>query len=132
VRVVLDTNVFVAAVVADGLCRDLVRVRVLPHTIITSEPLLRELRATLRNKFAADPDELPLLPQLNEEAEIVRPARLREPLCRDKDDDVVLATPLAGKADIIVTGDDDLLVLKAVRGIRILSPRQFLELLDRR
>ena len=130
-RVVLDTNVLVAAVVADGLCRDLVRVRVLPHAIITSEPLLRELRATLRNKFAADPDELPLLSQLNEEAEIVRPARLRERVYRDKNDDVVLATALAGKADVIVTGDDGLLVLKAFRRVRILSPRQFLELLDR-
>ena len=60
----------------------------------------------------------------------------RQPLparvCRDKNDDVVLATALAGKADVIVTGDDDLLVLKTFRGIRILSPRQFLELLDRR
>ena len=131
-RVVLDTNVLVAAVVADGLCRDLVRVRVLPHSIITSEPLFRELRATLRSKFAADPDELPLLSQLNDEAEIVRPARLRERVCRDKDDDVVLATAVAGMADVIVTGDDDLLVLKEFRGIRILSPRRFLELLDRR
>jgi uncharacterized protein len=132
VRVVLDTDVFVAAVVADGLCRDLVRVRVLPHTIIMSEPLLRELRATLRNKFAADPDELSLLSQLNEEAEIVRPARLRERVCRDKGDDVVLATALAGKADVIVTGDHDLLALNEFREIRILSPRRFLELLDRR
>jgi len=132
VRVVLDTNVFVAAVVADGLCRDLVRVRVLQHTIITSEQLLRELRITLRNRFAVDPDELPMLSQLNEEAEIVTPARFRERVCRDKDDDVVLATALAGKADVIVTGDDDLLVLEAFRGTRILSPRRFLELLDRR
>jgi len=44
----------------------------------------------------------------------------------------VLATALAGKADMIVTGDEDLLVLKEFRGIRILSPRQFLEILDRR
>ena len=130
-RVVLDTNVFIAAVVADGLCRDLVRVRVLQHTLITSEPLLHELRTISRAKFAVDPVELPLLEQLNEEAEIVTPAELRGRVCRDKDDDVVLATALAGKADVIVTGDDDLLVLKKFRGIEILSPRQFLELLDR-
>jgi uncharacterized protein len=105
---------------------------VLPQAIITSEPLLRELRTTLRTKFATDPDELPLLSQLNEEAEIVRPARLRERVRRDTDDDVVLATSLAGKADVIVTGDNDLLALKGFRGVRILSPRQFLELLDRR
>ena len=61
---------------------------------------------------------------------------MRQPLsarvCRDKSDDVVLATALAGKADMIVIGDEDLLVLKEFRGIRILSPRQFLEILDRR
>jgi uncharacterized protein len=130
VRVVLDTNVFIAAVVADGLCRDLVRVRV-PHTVITSEPLLNELRTISRAKFAVDPVELPLLAQLNEEAEIVTPAELRAGVCRDEDDDVVLATALAGKADVIVTGDEDLLVLKKFRGIEILSPRQFLKLLDR-
>ena len=43
---------------------------------------------------------------------------------------MVLATAVAGKADVIVTGDDDLLVLKTFRGIRILSPRKFLELVD--
>jgi len=132
VRVVLDTNVFTAAVVADGLCRDLVRVRVLPHKLLTSPPLLRELRTTLHKKFAVDPVELLLLSQLNEEVEIVAPVRLGRRVCRDKSDDIVLATGIAGKADVIVTGDDDLLVLKQFRGIRILSPRQFLELLDRR
>ena len=131
-RLVLDTNVFVAAVVADGLCRDLVRMRVRPHTIITSEPLLEELQTTLRVKFKANPGKLPLLAALREQAEMVAPARLGERVCRDKDDDVVLATAVAGKADIIVTGDDDLLVLKKFRGIRILSPRKFLEFLDRR
>jgi uncharacterized protein len=124
--------VFIAAVVADGLCRDLVRIRVLPHKLLTSPPLLRELRTTLRNKFAVDPTELPLLSQLNEEAEIVAPARFSVRVCRDKSDNVVLATAITGKADLIVTGDDDLLVLKEFRGIRILSPRGFLELLDRR
>jgi putative PIN family toxin of toxin-antitoxin system len=122
----------VASIVADGLCRDLVRVRVHSHTIITSKPLLDELRRTLRVKFKADPDKLPLLSALHEQAEIVAPALLGERVCRDKDDDVVLATALAGKAEIIVTGDDDLLVLKRFRGIRILSPRQFLESIDRR
>lgn len=131
-RVVIDTNVLIAAVVADGLCRDLVRMRLRPHTIVTSKPLLEELRRTLRRKFKSDPDQLPLVGALRKEAEIVTPASLDERVCRDKDDDVVLATAVAGRAAIIVSGDDDLLVLKKFRGIRILSPRQLLELLDRR
>jgi len=42
----------------------------------------------------------------------------------------VLATPLAAKAEIILTGDNDLLVLREFRGIKILSPRQFVEWMD--
>src|SRR4029077_12063025 len=100
-----------------------------PPPLIKSEPLLQELQTISRAKFAVDPVELPLLAQLNEEAEIVTPAELRGGVCRDEDDDVVLATALAGKADVIVMGDEDLLVLKKFRGIEILSPRQFLKLL---
>lgn len=131
-RLVVDTNVVIAALAADGLCRDLVRVRLRPHTIITSDWLLAELRRTLRKKFKADPDELPLVLALSDEAEIVTPVSLSERVCRDKDDDIVLATAMAGRAAIILTGDHDLLVLKKFRGIAILSPRQFLEMLDRR
>lgn len=55
---------------------------------------------------------------------------MTEPVCRDPYDDWVLATALAGEAEMIATGDDDLLVLEALRGIVILSPREFLERLS--
>lgn len=128
-RLILDTNVLVAAIAADGLCRDLVRLRLRQHVIITSEPLLAELRRTLRNNFTVAPDELRFLSLFEERAELVVPASLRKRICRDPDDDIVLPTAIAGRADLIVTGDNDLLVLKQFRGIRILSPRQVLELL---
>jgi predicted nucleic acid-binding protein len=51
---------------------------------------------------------------------------------RRESDDKVLETAVAGQADIILTGDRDLLVLGQHDGIRILSPRQFVELMDRR
>ncbi|PYI91414.1 MAG: putative toxin-antitoxin system toxin component, PIN family [Verrucomicrobia bacterium] len=128
-RLVLDTNVLIAAIAANGLCRDLVRVRLRAHTVITSEPLLAELRRTLRAKFRIAPDELRLLSLLRERSEVVKPASLDKRICRDPDDDIVLATAIAGRADLIVTGDNDLLVLKSFRGIHILSPRQVLEML---
>ena len=59
-------------------------------------------------------------------------APLFEEICRDPDDDMVLATAIAAQADLILTGDEDLLVLAEHGGIRILSPRQFVELLDRK
>jgi putative PIN family toxin of toxin-antitoxin system len=129
-RLVLDTNVLIAAVVAEGLCRDIVRRRIKAHTLITSQPLLDELADTLRAKFSVEPGDLPLLAAYRDRAEVVQPAALSAPVCRDPDDDVVLATALAGMAQVIVSGDADLLTLSAYEGIRILSPRQFAELLD--
>jgi len=132
VRLVLDTNVLLAAVLADGLCRDLVRKRIGPHDLFTSQPLLDELAGQLREKFELDPDKVPLMTAYQERAALVSASPLPKPVCRDPDDDVVLATAMAAKADLIVTGDQDLLVLGQHAGIRILSPRQFLERLDRR
>jgi predicted nucleic acid-binding protein len=56
---------------------------------------------------------------------LVEPDPLSERVCRDPDDDVVLATALAGGCRCIVTGDRDLLVLGEYQGIVIVSPRDF-------
>ena len=116
--------------VADGLCRDLVKRRLLRVDLITSSILLEELARTLRRKFDTDPAEVPLLKAYRERVTLVRPKALPKQVCRDRDDDKVLATAVAGQADVILTGDDDLLILGEYEGIRILSPRQFVELMD--
>jgi putative PIN family toxin of toxin-antitoxin system len=59
-------------------------------------------------------------------AELVEPASLPEPVSRDPDDDVVLATALTAHADLIVSGDRDLLDLGAFRNLRILTATQAL------
>lgn len=129
-RVVCDTNVLVAALVADGLCRDIVKRRLPLVDLFTSAALLKELETTLRVKFRADPDDLPLLAAYRARASLVRPARLAQAVCRDPDDDVVLATARTAKANCILTGDRDLLVLERFEGIAILTPRAFVELMD--
>jgi uncharacterized protein len=131
VRLVLDTNVLLAAVLTDGLCRELVKKRIRSHDLFTSLELLEELAGQLRQRFALGPKEVPFLAAYRELAVSVTAAAMPKPVCRDPDDDRVLATAIAAKADLIVTGDQDLLVLRQHAGIRILSPRQFLELLDR-
>jgi putative PIN family toxin of toxin-antitoxin system len=130
-RIVLDTNVVIAGVVADGLCRDLLKRRVLPHELFVSAELLDELAEVLRAKFGEDPDDVPFFGAYRERAHLVRPSALAEPVCRDPKDDFVLATARAARAHFIVTGDDDLLCLRTFEGTRIVSPRQFVELLDR-
>tara|TARA_Y100000588_G_scaffold292029_1_gene311246 strand:+ start:1730 stop:2131 length:402 start_codon:yes stop_codon:yes gene_type:complete len=131
VRVLLDTNVLVAAIAADGLCRNLVRVRIQTHTLIFSKRLAREFEKTMREKFGLDANDLPVWTLLKERMEWVQPRALAEPVCRDADDDWVLATAEAGKAEVIVTGDQDLQVLKEHEGVQIMSPRDFLRQLDK-
>jgi predicted nucleic acid-binding protein len=59
-------------------------------------------------------------------AEVVDPPPLARPVCRDPDDDAVLALALAAKVDCIVSGDDDLLALQAFERIAIITPAQAL------
>ena len=129
-KVVVDTNVLIAGLVAEGLCRDVVKRRLPVCELFTSKVLLDELSEKLREKFELDPKDLPLLKIYENAATVVTPARLPKPICRDPDDDAVLATALAAHAEFILTGDADLLVLKEFEGIRIISPRQFVEWMD--
>ncbi len=125
--VVLDTNVIVAAMVAKGLCHEVVVRGLGSCTVATSQPLLDELEQTLRAKFALGPAGAAFLEQLRLRVRIVEPAPLDAPVSRDADDDVVLATAVAAGAALIVTGDQDLLVIGRYGGIEIVSPRHFLK-----
>jgi len=125
-RVVLDTNVLIAAFIARGVCAELVEHCVLHHAIVLSEAILVELREKLIGKFKigdAEADEAVTL--LRTRMEVVAPQALAQPVCRDADDDVVLATAITGQADCIVTGDKDLLVLQRYLNVSIVSPSQF-------
>ena len=129
-KLVVDTNVLIAGLVAEGLCRDIVKRRLPTCELFTSRALLDELAEKLREKFGVHPQDLPLLQIYEDEATVVKTKPLPKPVCRDADDDEVLATALAAQVEIILTGDSDLLTLKEFQGIRILSPRQFVEWLD--
>ena len=59
-------------------------------------------------------------------SELVVSSPLPMPVCRDPDDDAILACALAGAADVIVSGDSDLLVLAQYQGIPILTASQAL------
>jgi putative PIN family toxin of toxin-antitoxin system len=131
VRVVFDTNVIVAGIVAEGLCRELIEVDLPEHEAILSPVLWDELVGALRESFGLDAAELPVLQLYHRHATWVDPQPLESPVCRDPDDDWVLATAAAGHAALIVSGDEDLLVSGRFRDIAIVSPRGFLEQLAR-
>ena len=124
--IVLDTNVIVAALVAKGLCHEVVVRSLVSCTVVTSAALLDELERTLHARFALGPAADGFLEQLRTRVRLVEPAPLPTPVSRDPDDDVVLATAVAAGAALIVTGDHDLLVLGRYTTVEIVSPRDFL------
>jgi putative PIN family toxin of toxin-antitoxin system len=130
VIVVLDTNVIIAAMVAKGLCHEVVVRGLGSCTVATSQALLDELEHTLRAKFTLGPAGRAFLEQLRRRVQVVEPAPLSSQVSRDADDDMVLATAVGAGAALIVTGDQDLLVIGHYNGIDIVSPRDFLKRLS--
>ena len=129
-RIVFDTNVLFSAFVAHGVCAGLYEECLQRAQIVISPDILTELEEKLLAKAgltAAETREV--IRAVRADAEIVEATPLPKPVCRDADDDLILAAALAAKADTIVTGDRDLLVLKRFKGIPILNPRDCLALL---
>lgn len=104
---------------------------------MSSVPLISELQGVLgREKFESQLlnrglTVRELLDGYAALVEVVRPAGIPATVTRDPDDDQVLATALSGKADLIVSGDSDLLDLRSFRGIRIVTAAAALALITR-
>jgi uncharacterized protein len=128
VRVVLDTNVLLAAIATHGLCQALVTLVFRDHMVILSEHILGEVAKHYRGKFKATKRQADAaVAMLRANGEIVEPVTVPLGTVRDKDDLPVLGTAVAGSAAVLVTGDQELLVLGLFRGVAILSPRDFYE-----
>jgi uncharacterized protein len=133
-RIVLDTNIAISGLVWRGPPHQLlVALAEDKFTAHTSYALISELtRKLLGSKLGAellkrDISAQQLVMSYSALCEIVSPAPLTNPVCRDPDDDAVLACAKAAQADLIVSGDQDLLVLQAFEGIQILNAVQALE-----
>ena len=125
-RILLDTNVIIAAFITRGVCSDLLEHCIRHHVLITSEFILNEFQEKLIHKFRYTAEEVhEAIELIRLKMEIVEPKLLKEPVCRDPEDDMVLGTALAGNVKCIVTGDKDLLVLKRFESFDIISPKEF-------
>jgi len=125
VKVVLDSNVILAGFGTPGFCHKVLTICLERHHIISSEPILAEVREHLAGKFKMPATAVQEIETyLREIAEIVVPVEVAAQICRDPDDQMVIGTAVAGKADVIITGDKDLLALK-LKFVAILTPREF-------
>jgi putative PIN family toxin of toxin-antitoxin system len=126
VRVVLDTDVLIAAFVARGQCHELLEHAARAHHLLTSEAILAELRDKLAGKLGASAETVQrTLDLLRSRMTVVAISPLPAPICRDPDDDSILATALAARADCLITGAADLLVLDRYDAIPIVRPADF-------
>jgi putative PIN family toxin of toxin-antitoxin system len=129
-RVVFDTNVLISQMILPRSKPSLaVRIVVRRGRLLTSEEQLRELfEVAMRPKFDSyvAPNvrfqELRRLAAFAQRVQIVR----RVHICRDPKDDMLLEIAASGRASHLVTGDADLLDLKSLEGVPILTPAAFL------
>jgi putative PIN family toxin of toxin-antitoxin system len=133
-RAVIDTNVLLSALLWGGTPHALMeQVRNGTVTLISSPALLAELTRVIdRPKFdvillRTNTSRAQTLAEVRLLAEVMDPPPLAQPVCRDKDDDAVLALAIAAQADLVISGDDDLLSLGSFEGISILNPAQALQ-----
>ena len=135
-KVVLDTNVLVSALLFKGeLSKLLSLLKQRKCILLFSEETLNEIIRVLHYpKFALAEKEIDYLLQ----SEILSYAKIVETVlkfnkeaCRDREDQKFLELAVSAKADYIISGDKDLLDLKKINKIRILSPNEFLLLLNK-
>ena len=129
-KIFADTNVLVSAFTARGLCADLLEIILADHQLMTGEFVLQELQRVLTTKLKVPKNKVSNVLQFlrNHHVEPM-PDAPSEIKVKDKDDRWVLESAIKAKADILVTGDKDLLsISKHVTQLRIITPRKFWEL----
>ena len=127
-KVFLDTNVLASAAATRGLCADVLREVFASHELFISDQVLAELRRVLRLKFGVVQDLIDDFISLLEQDSIsAQPAQLPRIELKDRDDLAIVGAAITAGAEVLVTGDKELLDLSRIANLEILSPRQFWE-----
>ncbi len=128
-RIVLDTNIFVSAILkANSVPAAAIQQVCTSHTLLTSLATQREIRRVLAKpyfKVATDEEALLNLDQILANSELVQ-VLTSISACRDPMDNKFLELAFDGKANLIITGDNDLLSMGSYEGILIMTAAQFL------
>jgi len=127
-KILLDTNVLASAAATRGLCADVLREVFASHDLFISEQVLNELRRVLRLKFGVGQDLIDdFIQLLQQDSVFAQPSRVPKIKLQDTEDLTILAAAITAGAEVLITGDKELLDLGRVENLEILSPRQFWE-----
>jgi putative PIN family toxin of toxin-antitoxin system len=128
-KVVFDTNILVSALVFPGGRGEAALLRIVKEQdqLIISKPILDELLGVLGRKFARDAEELAHAAVFISELGILVRPRKQLHVVKDDPDNRILECAIAGRADVIITGDKALLKLRQYLDVRILGLQDYLE-----
>lgn len=129
-KVFLDSNVLISAFATRGLSADVLRLVLTEHDLVSADVVLSEVERVLTMKFRIPmSDVAEVISFLREHPIQPRPEEPATIPISEPDDAWVLASALAAGADVLITGDADLLALRPRVGeLHIMSPRGFWEL----
>lgn len=132
-KVVLDSNIYIAAFSSRGLCSSLFELCLENVDIIISEYILSEISRIFSKKIKLPDNKVQdIITYLRDQCEIMDHKKLDDKICRDADDDNILALAKGSQADYIIAGDDDLLVLKKFHSAKIINPHGFWAIIKKR
>lgn len=124
-RIVFDTNVLISAFIATGTCKDILEYAVETHEVIISPYILKELKEKLIEKLGfSTKDYRDIRDILKQHLTVVTEKKSLQSF-PDKDDIPILNLCLTVKADILVTGDKELLKLRLIGNTKIIPPSEF-------
>ncbi len=130
-RIVLDTNVFISGLLSSTsppakVLELAVRDGLLLATVETQQELVRTMLSKRFDRYVSRAKREALLMRLAPLVELVASTQVVR-ACRDPKDDKFLEVAVNGRADVVITGDKDLLVLSPFTGIPIITPAEYLE-----
>lgn len=130
-RVFLDTNVLASAAATRGLCGDVLRELISSHELFISDQVLIDLRRVLQLKFGV-PQELidDSIELLQRDSNPAQPGQLPRVELKDSDDLTILGAAINAGAEVLVTGDQELLDLNRISDLGVFSPGKFRERLE--
>lgn len=126
-KIFFDTNVIISSFITHGSAAEVFEHCIINHNVFTSSFVIGEFKEKLQSKFGYKKEEIIDAINFIENNFIIitNYKILPEQFCKDKDDDNIIVAALAAKVDCIITGDNELLLLKKYKDIYIISPKDF-------